>query len=50
MAAMPMLIPSADSDARTRRLRKSEAPDPEQVAAGEPGAAGCVTNPSAYHR
>ena len=51
MAAMPMLIPSADSDARTRRLRRPEAPDPEQVAARQPGAAGVgVRHPSACHR
>ena len=51
MAAMPMLIPSADSDARTRRLRSPRLPTRSRSRAGQPGAAGVgVTNPSACHR
>ena len=49
MAAMPMLMPSADSDARTRRLRSPRLPTRNRSRPRQPGAAG-VTNRSAYHR
>ena len=42
MAAMPMLMPSADSAARTRRLRSPRLPTRSRSRRGQPGAAGVV--------
>ena len=50
MAAMPMLIPSADKKRPDPPAAQPEAADPQQVPPGQPGAAGVgVTSRSAYH-
>ena len=50
MAAMPMLIPSADNDARTLRLRSPRLPSRSRSARDSRECRVLVTNPSACHR